>query len=906
MDPAPPPAPAGAARRVSGAPTPAGPASSSATPARTLTFADTPQLRARNDEKSSSTAPARGGAAPATSPPPPPSYQRLPSSAPDKADAPAATTPFRAPLPLLHAATSPATVTPARRSAIGSHTAVDIPLADVPPGTRMRARSRSPLHAGMRAASSSTSSLAGAPPVVVVGEDSQETRVASSGSSDHAVGPGGAVHATNDDDGGGNDDDDDDNDSDDIRDPLEIDLDAPPDPSLMENAIFRHQYRRHQELKMLGGMRKRIFIFLEAPDSLWARLYSFFYILMVLVAVILTLIESSTQYYMKHPPWWPLDVFFCFFFTGDVITRICVAPRRFRYLMRTLTILDILSVVPYWIDLLYTTPDVQALVALRTLRILRILQVFKHMQNSTLINITLRSLSRSKEAFLLVLLYSGLSILLTAAAIYYAERGAYDPQQDMWVLNGAPSPFQSIPEGFYWAITTLSTTGYGDITPKTDFGKFVAGFTMLIGVSILALPVSILGSHFMSEWMEYQRLLLKTKIHHGAAVGLATKRTKAAQIKFLINQNDAILQLVSQAQDLLNDVNPTDSYIRYKKMKRKYQLAQAQVRELQAEVEKWKRLAKRFPTYRTEINRHVDEMVGTGTVDSARSGKGAAAMAAAAAAVASMGGAGATATTGGGGGGAGRWAHVLGMGARSQTLPTPRNEHEPALTWANDHPTTDHDHHHDHDDEDVPWHAGPSTASRFVPKLRLRSRTLSSMSSRSRLAAIFTRRPSTLGTSAHPPPPPPPAAGSRTGLTIDKNVIRRVGVAHPLESPTDDRHDDDEEEEEGESVHPPHGDMRSVGAASLAMLFAHPVTASPAASVTSGGPASPALRSDDLPPVPTSPGLRLRGNVRRAESDVALARGPAGDEEEAPPAEGARNRAGSRCSSSASQHGLLQ
>ncbi|KNE72472.1 hypothetical protein AMAG_16515 [Allomyces macrogynus ATCC 38327] len=753
MDPAPPPAQADAVRRVSGAPMPAGPASSSATPARTLTFADTPQPRSRAaDEKAP--AAARGGAAPATSPPPPPSYQRLLSSAPAKVDTPAATTPFRAPLPLLHAATSPATVTPARRSAIGSHTAVDIPLADVPPGTRTRARSRSPLHVGMRAASSSTSSLAGTPPVVVAGEDSQETRVASSGSSDHAAGPGGgAVHATNDEDGG-NDDDEDDNDSDDLRDPLEIDLDAPPDPSLMENAIFRHQYRRHQELKMLGGMRKRIFIFLEAPDSILARLYSFFYILMVLVAVILTLIESSTQYYMKHPPWWPLDVFFCFFFTGDVITRICVAPRRFRYLMRTLTILDILSVVPYWIDLLYTTPDVQALVALRTLRILRILQVFKHMQNSTLINITLRSLSRSKEAFLLVLLYSGLSILLTAAAIYYAERGAYDPQQDMWVLNGAPSPFQSIPDGFYWAITTLSTTGYGDVTPKTDFGKFVAGFTMLIGVSILALPVSILGSHFMSEWMEYQRLLLKTKIHHGAAVGLATKRTKAAQIKFLINQNDAILQLVSQAQDLLNDVNPTDSYIRYKKMKRKYQLAQAQVRELQAEVEKWKRLAKRFPTYRTEINRHVDEMVGTGTIDSARSGKGAAAMAAAAAAVASMGGVVATtATTTSGGGAAARWAQVLTMFARSHTLPTPRNEHDPVIAWADNALTSDHDHHHDHDDEDMPCHAGPSTASRFVPKLRLRSRTLSSMSSRSRLAAIFTRRPSTLGTSAHPPPP---------------------------------------------------------------------------------------------------------------------------------------------------------
>merc|ERR1719231_181450 len=88
-----------------------------------------------------------------------------------------------------------------------------------------------------------------------------------------------------------------------------------------------------------------------------------------------------------------------------------------------------------------------------------------------------------------------------------------------------PSPFNSIPASFYWAAVTMTTVGYGDVYPTTTAGQFVASLTMMVGILILALPITVIGTYFAAEYEEYLR---RQKIDADYHERLAKKRELAA------------------------------------------------------------------------------------------------------------------------------------------------------------------------------------------------------------------------------------------------------------------------------------------------------------------------------------------------------------------------------------------
>ena len=96
------------------------------------------------------------------------------------------------------------------------------------------------------------------------------------------------------------------------------------------------------------------------------------------------------------------------------------------------------------------------------------------------------------------MLYVMLILVISSAAMFYAERGTWNYEKKVWINDeGESSSYQSMLDGFYWGITTLSTVGYGDVTPITSGGRLIAGFTMVLSVMVIALPTSIIGSNFM-------------------------------------------------------------------------------------------------------------------------------------------------------------------------------------------------------------------------------------------------------------------------------------------------------------------------------------------------------------------------------------------------------------------------
>jgi hypothetical protein len=196
-------------------------------------------------------------------------------------------------------------------------------------------------------------------------------------------------------------------------------------------------------------------------------------------------------------------------------------------------------------------------------------------------------------------------LLLSSSIMYFLERGTFDEKDQVWLRVNPdgelePSPFQSIIHSFYWAAVTLTTTGYGDIVPYTSWGRFVAGITMICGILVIAMPTSILGSSFVAEWTLHQRTQFLAKLRQSrqrARNPSDPKTTFSWRAKFLQRRNQELLEAVTEVQERLSEVNPTRYYQKYKKLEVQYEISLARINELEASVQKWKRLARNYEKF---------------------------------------------------------------------------------------------------------------------------------------------------------------------------------------------------------------------------------------------------------------------------------------------------------------------
>lgn len=169
--------------------------------------------------------------------------------------------------------------------------------------------------------------------------------------------------------------------------------------------------------------------------------------------------------------------------TADQAPRFRGVKRaRMRYALTPLAILDLLSILPYWLAM--TGLDLRVL---RAIRLFRVLRVAKLVRYSSALQTFIRVIHAKREELVVTM---GLLVMLlfwASSLIYYAERYAQ------------PEEFSSIPAAMWWAICTLTTVGYGDVFPVTALGKVVASAISVLGIGIFALPTGILGAEFVAE-----------------------------------------------------------------------------------------------------------------------------------------------------------------------------------------------------------------------------------------------------------------------------------------------------------------------------------------------------------------------------------------------------------------------
>ncbi len=177
-------------------------------------------------------------------------------------------------------------------------------------------------------------------------------------------------------------------------------------------------------------------------------------------------------------------------FTLEYIARLWTYKLHEKYInfssfvFSPMMIFDAFVILPHLVNLIF--PNI---LDLRILRIIRVFRIFRLYKYSNTINKIFDITRRHKHVLLSAFSFIMMGVVSSATLMYFAEK---DVQ---------PDAFSSIPQSIYWAVITISTVGYGDVSPMTDLGKFITVCTTIMGVAIYALPTSILGAAFYAELM---------------------------------------------------------------------------------------------------------------------------------------------------------------------------------------------------------------------------------------------------------------------------------------------------------------------------------------------------------------------------------------------------------------------
>lgn len=261
-------------------------------------------------------------------------------------------------------------------------------------------------------------------------------------------------------------------------------------------------------------------------ESLVGNFFSFLIILNILALMCSTI--ASLQVYSSYFFWF--EIFSLSVFSVEYLLRIWVSPLRKDFIsyrneiIHTFMLFDLCVILPGILSLFFP-----GIMDMRTLRIIRVFRIFRLKQYSDSLSHIFAIIHEHRKDLISAFSLIFMGVVIASTFMYYAER---DLQ---------PEKLSSIPDALYWGFITLSTIGYGDITPVSGIGKVITIITALMGVAIYALPTSILGAAFYAELRskEAQKILLLKK-------QLEKLRKKNEYLALLLKENRSSKEKSSQ------------------------------------------------------------------------------------------------------------------------------------------------------------------------------------------------------------------------------------------------------------------------------------------------------------------------------------------------------------------------
>lgn len=234
----------------------------------------------------------------------------------------------------------------------------------------------------------------------------------------------------------------------------------------------------------LQGWRLKVYTVIFEADTRAGKAFDTGLILLVLLSVLVVMLDSVAAVRARHGQVLDmLEYFFTAVFTIEYLLRLACVRYPMRYALSFYGVVDLLAVLPTYLAFFF--PELYALVDVRVLRLLRVFRIFKlgaYLAEFAMLGQALRASLRKIMVFL--------SVVLMVVTIMGTV---------MYLVEGPANGYTSIPTSIYWAITTMTTVGFGDITPKTDLGRAIASLMMLLGWGVLAVPTGIVTAEMTAQ-----------------------------------------------------------------------------------------------------------------------------------------------------------------------------------------------------------------------------------------------------------------------------------------------------------------------------------------------------------------------------------------------------------------------
>lgn len=211
----------------------------------------------------------------------------------------------------------------------------------------------------------------------------------------------------------------------------------------------------------------------DTPAGKW---FDIFLIISIAASVAVVMLDSVDGFRRHYGDLFAIcEWVFTLLFTCEYLLRLFCVRNPLKYAFSFLGLVDLFSILPTYMSLL--VPGTQYLIVIRVLRVLRVFRVFKLVHFMGEASILVRALKASRRKIIVFL-----TTVFTLVIIFGSL---------MYLIEGADNGFTSIPRSIYWAIVTMTTVGYGDISPKTNLGQMLASLIMILGYAIIAVPTGI-------------------------------------------------------------------------------------------------------------------------------------------------------------------------------------------------------------------------------------------------------------------------------------------------------------------------------------------------------------------------------------------------------------------------------
>lgn len=232
----------------------------------------------------------------------------------------------------------------------------------------------------------------------------------------------------------------------------------------------------------MDNLKAKLYEIVFEADTKAGKAFDVALLVVILTSVFLVMLDSIPEISKSHHD---ELIFFEFAITGiftlEYILRIIIVKRPLRYIFSFYGIVDFLAVIPTYLGLLIA--GYHSLLVIRALRLLRVFRILKLTRYSAAGRILARAVWTSREKIGVFIFFVFILVTIVGTLMY--------------LIEGEASGFESIPISIYWAVVTMTTVGYGDLSPVTPLGRFLATLVMLTGYSIIVVPAGIVTAEII-------------------------------------------------------------------------------------------------------------------------------------------------------------------------------------------------------------------------------------------------------------------------------------------------------------------------------------------------------------------------------------------------------------------------